>query len=171
MTKFGIEMLRTAADNAHQDNFVLRALNTELVKKMRYVTTSSMMKLNKIVYKLIGIAVFSLLIIYISTTNLLLYDIGNLLNPAFNPDAQEGSLADILGDKADIPKIGNNPVDIKLNPLSYEININKIEEAKPKQFKSDFPLDVYAVQEKSYEENIPREQQIIVKNYFVSLKG
>lgn len=162
------EMLRTAADNADGDNFVIRALNTELMQKMRQVTSSSLMKLNHIMYKLGGVVVLSILIIYISATQFMLLDLNGLIhNP--NPNVKEGSLSDILGDKQALPKIGNNPVDIKLNPLSYEVNIDKIQQAQPKEFKGQFPDEVVAVQEKSYEENIPIEQQIIIKNYFASI--
>ena len=165
------EMLRTAADNADKDNYVIRALNSELVKKMKLVASSSLMKMNKIIYKLVAIVVLSFLIVYITATQLLLFDINKLLHPPLNIVAKEGSIEDLFGDKTDIPKIGQNPVDIKLNPLSYEVNIDKIDEAKPKEFKSDFPLEVYAAQEKSFDENIPREQQVIVKNYFSSIRS
>ncbi len=164
------EMLRTAADNADRDNFVIKALNSELVQKMRQVTSSSLMKLNNILYKLGGIVVISILIIYISATQFMLFDISGLMHGG-NPAVKEGSLRDILGDKQPLPKVGSNPVDIKLNPLSYEVNINKIQPPKPQDFQSQFPGDIVAVQEKSYDENIPPEQQIIIKNYFSSISG
>ncbi|KHO46449.1 MAG: hypothetical protein QS98_C0003G0057 [archaeon GW2011_AR3] len=164
------EMLRTAADNASRDNFVVRALNMELVDKMRKVSSSSLMNTGNVVGKLIGIVVLAILTVYVSATQFHLFDLNKLLYGNLNPIATEGSLSDIYGDKTPVPKIGSNPVDIKLNPLSYEININKIDEAKKKEFRSDFPVEVFAAQEKSYEENIPREQQIIVRNYFASIK-
>jgi hypothetical protein len=163
------EMLRTAADNVNSDNFVIRALNSELITRMRHVATSSLMKLNRIVYKLIGIAVLAMLIIYVSATQFMLFDLNKLISTGFSPVVKEGSVEDIYGQKTDVPALGSNPVDIKLNPLSYEINIDKINEAQPKEFKSDFPMEVYASQENSYEENIPKEQQVIVKNYFASI--
>ncbi len=163
------EMLRTAADNANQDNFVIRALNTELIKKMRSVTSASFMKLNRVIFKIGGIAILSVLIIYISTMQIRLLDMDKILHPNFNPNAKEGSLQDLFGDKEVLPQLGNKAVSIKLNPLSYEVNIDKISDAKPKEFRNDFPQEIVAVQEKSYDENIPRQQQIIIKNYFSSL--
>ena len=59
---------------------------------------------------------------------------------------------------------------MQINPILSEINLDDIK-AKPKDFdRSETPLQIEATTDSSFDEKIPREQEI-VKKYFSAISG
>ena len=165
------EMLRTAADNVDKDNIMIKLLDAEVLQKMRAVATSSFMSMKKLFYKFLIICVTFLLTLYIASTNLHIINATDMISNFGMPDKLI-SLDDkgLYGDE-DIVSLSEEAVELELNPLSFELNLDKIEEAERKDFKGAFPEEIIATPEKAFEENIPKEEQEIVKNYFEKIHG
>lgn len=165
------EMLRTAADNVDKDNIMIRMLDEEVMEKMRSVATSSFMDMKKLFYKFLSICVTFSLILYIASTNLQLMNAAEMISNLGMP-GKLISLDDkgLYGDEQ-IVSLSEEAVELELNPLSFELNLDKVEEAEKKEFKGEFPEEITATPEKAFEENIPKEEQEIVKNYFEKIHG
>ena len=65
--------------------------------------------------------------------------------------------------------LGDNPVDIKIKPVNYQVNVREEGDVEKKQFDEMFPNEVAIEQSSSSDEHIPEEQQELVKNYFNKL--
>lgn len=160
------EMLRTAADNIDNNNIMAQALNKEVLQKMRLVSTSTFFNIPVILYKIISISLIFFLAMFFASSNIHILDASSLIKGlGFLPDKTLGSDEGLYGDES-LAKLSDEQQPIELNPLSFEINLDKIQNAPEKQFKSQFPKEVFISSEKAYQENIPKEQQEIVKRYF-----
>jgi len=167
------EILRTVADNIDDDNIVVHQLHIELVKKMKSVASSTFIQMDEIVYKLVGIVFISFITLFLSANNIYILDMNKLLVNAVSPFkmfGQESFSDDIYGDE-NIAELGDEQVDFELNPLSYEVNIEKVSEAigRENKYQDLFP-QVVVNPEAAFEEKISRENQQIVKNYFNKIK-
>jgi hypothetical protein len=165
------EMLRTAADNVDKDNVMIRLLDQEVLQKMRTVATSSFMNVRLIMYKLLSISGIFVVTLYIASTNLHIINATEMISSFGMPDKLI-SLDDkgLYGDE-DIVSLSDESVDLELNPLSFELNLDKVQEAEKKEFGGEFPEEIIATPEKAFEESIPKEEQEIVKNYFEKIHG
>ncbi len=177
------EKLRTAADNVNEDNPVVNELEEEVVRDLKNVGLSSFVQTRKISYKIFISMVLSIAIVLATTMNLYVADLSNFLsgipelmgslNPgkiAGNVNADINESSDIYG-KSSLALLGDKPVDIKIKPVNYEVNVREEGDAEKKQFDEMFPNDVEIEQASSSEEDKrrPEEQQEIVKKYFDKL--
>lgn len=167
------EILRTAADNIDEDNFVVHQLHIELVKKMKNVASSSFVKLNQISYKILGIVLISFLIVFVSANNIYILDMNKVLVNAVSPFRAIGqeSFSDEIFGEENIAELGDKEVEFELNPISYEVNIDKVRDPEDREnkYQDEFP-DIAVTPEEAFEEKISREHQIIVKNYFNKIR-
>ena len=73
---------------------------------------------------------------------------------------------DLYGN-ASIAALGNKELFLQINPVLSEINLDDIKDAKPKDYtENSFPKEILAKADKSFEENIPKDNKEIVKRYF-----
>ena len=166
------EMLRTAADNINNDNLMVQLLDDEVLEKMKSVATSSFMNLRRIVTKILSICLIFVLTLYIASTNLHLINATDIISSFGMPDKLI-SLDDkgLYGDEK-LVSLSKEQVELELNPLSFELNLDKVSKAEEKKdFGGAFPEEIVATPEKAFEENIPKEEQEIVKNYFEKIHG
>lgn len=178
------EQIRTAADNLDKDNIMVHSLNQDVIAKMKKVRTSYFLSFNKLAIKLFLIAAFSFFIILFSSFNVQLPDVGDLIQnikiPKFMDEReralqeQEALLVesehDIYGESS-IAELSNKELELEIKPIASEIDISKVEELEERQFRSEFPIEIYATADASFEDNIPKENQQIVKNYFNGIRA
>lgn len=134
------EMLRTAHDNMDEENLMTAALFSDLKKKMKTVSTGSLLESKKVVIRIISAVAIVFLIIFVSSLNINLEKIDIpfeklkfMMPRGDNQALGEGDLIDIVfnetevvyGD-ASIAKLGNEEINLNMNPSMSEIDFNKV---------------------------------------------
>ncbi len=76
----------------------------------------------------------------------------------------------IFGDQH-IGTLGDEELEVELAPKSLELRVGEVRDPEKREFDEVFPGDVYLEQSRTYEENIPKEQQEIVKAYFKKISA
>lgn len=184
------EMLRTSADNIHQQTFMARALHYDVALKIRAVKTSSFMSLNRMILKIFAIFLVSFFVIYASSVNIRVpawhrtfdFDIKDLfpwqsentrppLVPIYLNDSAKTTeeYTDIYGG-ASFALLGDEELIIEIQSLQDDISFDKVNEEDENALKNDYPEEVFIAAQEAYQENIPREQQELVKSYFTLLR-
>ena len=144
---------------------------------------SSRRKSKDISNKLFATIALSFTIVLVTTMNLYIIDLNEFLSTTIPeylkgiPKLADGSLLgeinesnDIYGD-SQLAVLGNEQIDIRISPVNYEVSVREEGDVEQKQFDEIFPSDVDVEQASSFEENIPEEQQELVKKYFDKLAG
>ena len=173
------EKLRTAADNIHIDNPVLQELEYEVTSEMKNVGLSMFINPKTLSYKIFAVMLLSFMIIFATTMNLRLiefakhsvpdiFDTKNLKGVSNLAAVNLNTSADIFG-KNDVAKLGDNELNIRIKPVDFKVNVKEEGEYKEQKFETIFPKDAVVKETASYDENIPQEQQELVKNYFKKL--
>ncbi len=137
------EMLRTAHDNMGEENLMTAALFSELKKKMRTVSTGNLLESKKIITKIISAVLIVFLIIFVSSLNINLEKIDipfeklRFMIPGGKEEYSEANITDLVFNEtevvygeASIAKLGNEEIDLNMNPSMSEIDFNKIGEAE-----------------------------------------
>jgi hypothetical protein len=75
---------------------------------------------------------------------------------------------DIYG-KEDVARLGDKELNIRIKPVDFKINVREEGESQQQKFETTFPKELAVKETIAYEENIPQEQQELVKNYFKKL--
>ena len=172
------EKLRTAADYVGKDNEVIEALDAEVIRDMKKIKTSLFFGSKSNMNKMMIMGIFAFAIILVASFNVKVFDfttIGknkldneNFLPIKKNIDAfiKEGD-EDIYG-KESIVELGNNEVLIGVNTVEGNLDYSQKKEVDKKNFGSAFAeeKEIYATSDSSYNDNIPKENQEVVKKYF-----
>ncbi len=178
------EQLRTVEDNLDKENSIVTLLNEDVLKRMRAIKTSFFLSFQDVTVKSISILLLSLIIIVLAILNVH-FDAMLAAQKAIEPlkaftvrqtgqeipridlaSLREGNLTDIFGNKS-LAKLGNKELTLQLNPLQSEINLNEIKDAEHQTFTPpDFPKEIYTSYESAYTENVPKENQKVIKTYF-----
>ncbi|MBI4149957.1 hypothetical protein HY488_00980 [Candidatus Woesearchaeota archaeon] len=184
------EKLRTAADYANVDDIMVNELHTEVLQDVRNVAASTFISRRKILAKVVCCIIISFVILSIThfdisavdykaklqdkindiKNQILLKDDANVLrlgnqSAAVGSGVGGGVNRDIFG-KKHLATLGDEELQVELKPSTLEFKVGKVEEAEKKEFEETFPSEVFLTSSASYEENIPKDQQEIVKNYF-----
>ena len=86
----------------------------------------------------------------------------------YEGEDDDGGLAehtDIFGEKS-VALLGDEDVEITLESANVEIDINDIREVEERTFTTTYPEEIGAMAASAFEEQIPKDQQEIVKNYY-----
>ena len=175
------EKLRTVADNLYKNNEIINSLNQEVLNRIRDVKISAFFDYNAIARRMMVLVSLCVIIIFVVSLNVRFLDFKGVVEkiesipkkivnePYGDVFAPNGFLGegnkDIYGEKS-IAELGTTELNLKISLLSNEIDVTNIGDVKEKEFKSEFPTEIYAKAEASFEEDIPKEHQKIVKNYF-----
>ena len=136
------EMLRTAHDNMNENNIMMIALFEELKGKMKTVSSGNLLESKVIVTRIISAVVIVFLTISVSAFNVNLKKIdipfdklrfmisnskdanaeGNITDLVFNE-------TDVLYGDASIAKLGNEQINLNVNPTMSDIDFNKVGDA------------------------------------------
>lgn len=172
------EQLRASADNVYKENEIVESLHADVLALMKQIRTSAFVPFKKIWREIMTIAALSFCIILISALNVKLVDFDAMMNNLKtmkdrtndmnmkNVPLDNLTAGDIYGNSS-IAMLGNKEIQLQINPVLSEINLDDIKEAKPKEYeRSEFPEEIVAKSDKSFDENIPKENKEIVKRYF-----
>lgn len=176
------EKLRTARDYADvENNPVVSELQEEVVQDIKKVRVSSFFNTKKETYKIFGCVVLSFLVVIIAVYDISFFDLKLVFDNIKMPSLKGGDgtgkgigeettggsaeSQDIYGAES-VAKLGNRELKIEIKPVSYEMDIKEIEEPPRKEFQETFPEEVFLTASAGLEEEIPVEQQELVKTYF-----
>ncbi len=183
------EKLRTAADYADVDDVMVNELHGEVLQDIRNVASSTFLNRQKILLKVFCCIIISFLILSITHFDISAVKYRQQLENKINKLANQISLRDnenalrfsntsavgggvgggvgrsIFGQKH-LATLGDEALEVELKPSTLEFKVGKVKDAEKKEFEEAFPTDVFLSGSASYEENIPKDQQEIVKNYF-----
>jgi len=186
------EKLRTAVDYADVDDTLVDELHADVMKQVKNVAASSFIKRRDLVWKTVVCIVLSFMIISVTQFDVSAaqykFDFKNKIRDLTNKIIMEraaedenilrmedsnlsgtgvgaGVNLDIFGDKH-LATLGDEELDVELKPTTLEFRIGDAKEAEEKEFEETFPDEYYLTSSATYEENIPKDQQEIVKNYF-----
>lgn len=173
------EKLRTAADNVGMESPIAEELAYEVTSEMKNVGLSLFINPRSLSYKIFAVMLLSFLIIFATTLDLKLFefakqkipdifDTRNLKGVGNFVAVQLNTSDDIYG-KNDVAKLGDKELDIRIKPVDFKINVKEEGESEQHKFETVFPSDLAVKETSAYEENIPQEQQELVKNYFKKL--
>lgn len=177
------EKLRTAADNIKEENPVVNELHEEVIYDLKNVGLSSFINTRQVSYKILATILLSFAIVFATTLNLYIVDLNKFLGTipdtlsklslkrsTNTPIGEVNESSDIYGDSK-LAVLGDQEIDIRIRPVNYEVSVREEGDVEQKQFDEIFPSQVDIKQSSAYEENIPQEQQELVKNYFNKLAG
>ncbi|MFH2027583.1 MAG: hypothetical protein ABIJ08_00455 [Nanoarchaeota archaeon] len=182
------EKLRTAADNDSLENPVVEELQQEVIHDLKKVGISSFFSMKKATYKIFIAFIICFLIVLAALLNFRLPDFTTTIQKAPKllfggasdetsdsdiPSAGVSGSEDIFGEES-IAKLGQEQLSIELKSLSFELtNVRKEIDIPDETFEEKFPGEVDLEQECDADcvlkNNIPIEQQDLVKDYFIKL--
>ena len=171
------EKLRTAADNVNMDNPIANELEYEVTSAMKNVELSMFINPRTLSYKIFAVMVLSFMIIFVTTMNLKIIEfakhtvpdifqgpkgVGNFVAAKLNTSG------DIFG-KNNVAQLGDKELNIRLKPVDFKVNVREEGDTQQQNFEATFPQELAVKETTAYEENIPQEQQELVKSYFKKL--
>ena len=172
------EKLRTAADNVNMSNPIVEELEYEVTSEMKNVGLSMFINPRTLSYKIFAVMTLSFMIIFATTMNLKLLEFAKHKVPDIFDRGPKGvgnfvatqlnTSGDIYG-KEDVAKLGDKDLNIRIKPVDFKVNVREEGATEQHQFETTFPRDMTVRETVAYEENIPQEQQELVKNYFKKL--
>ncbi len=172
------EKLRTAADNINLDNPVVEELEYEVTTEMKNVGLSMFINPKTLSYKIFAVMLLSFLIIFATTLNLKLIEFARQKVPDIFDKGPKGvgtftatklETSDDIYGKEDVAKLGDKELNIRIKPVDFKVNVRETGDLQTQKFENVFPKDIVVKETVAYEENIPQEQQELVKNYFKKL--
>ncbi|MAG07992.1 hypothetical protein CMO89_00820 [Candidatus Woesearchaeota archaeon] len=184
------EKLRTAVDHKdYVENPFVDDLHKEVMKDLKNVSLGHFFASKAVSYKILSSILMSFLIVFLAVNNIY-FDFSQLidnLNGNNKPTEytsltgndsgdEEGTMMDvraaggitaedIYGEEM-IAQLGGKELDLVIKPSSYEVNLDDVEDAERVEFQNVFPDEIFSSSAESYQENIPKEQQELVKSYF-----
>ena len=172
------EKLRTAADNANVDNPIAEELEYEVTSEMKNVGLSMFINPKTLSYKIFAVMLLSFMIIFATTLNLRLLEFAKQKVPDIFEKGPKGvgnfvatklNTSDDIYGKEDVAKLGDKELNIRIKPVDFKVNVREEGDSKQQKFETVFPKELAVRETAAYEENIPQEQQELVKNYFKKL--
>lgn len=150
------EMLRTAHDNMGEENLMMVALFEELKGKMKTVSSGNLLESKRIIIRIVSAVVVVFLIIFVSAfdVNLKKIDIPfeklRFMSGNNGVNYGEGNITDLVFNETDvvygdasIAKLGNEKLDLDMNPTMSEIDFNKVGEAEDEELREgEVPSEV-----------------------------
>lgn len=171
------EKLRTAADNVGEDNPILQELETEVMQEMRHVGVSEFVNARGISYKILLVTVLSFGIIFTSTLDYYFFDLSQLnfgdgdrrSQGAGDFESVELQQDDDIYGEDDVAVLGDNELSIRLKPVDYKVSVKEEGDIDRGSFNDIYTRDAELEESQESRENIPKEQQELVKAYFKRL--
>ncbi len=178
------EKLRTAADNLYMESPIVDELQREVIGDARHVRIGAFVNQKSTSYKILACVILCFAILFTSIFNIG-FDIKLLIEKSgdygYNLGAGNQTIAgdygeeraagggdsdEIFGDP-EVAELGQELFDFSISASGFEINLDDVKEVERKEFQELFPgTDSIFTSSSVYEENIPKEQQLLVKNYF-----
>ncbi|MBD3164360.1 hypothetical protein GF323_04115 [Candidatus Woesearchaeota archaeon] len=164
------ERLRTAKDYRDRDNSILKALEEEIIEKLRTVSMDSFFSMARTIILLLLLVVAVTSSLYISSEDIKLIDFNDVIDAAVKrftqDDAEEQEEVNFGGSEESIMEVGNERIEVEINPVGMDFDFDELTEEGEYEFSTSFPKDVFISSGASYEEEYTEEQQILIKKYF-----
>ncbi len=173
------EQLITVADNVKMQNDIIDALNAEVLEKMKSIRTSYFLDFGRLTREVAVMAVISFIIIGSAAFNVEFLDLKSAVQELkdFRPHGpydineellefeESTNLSEILGEKS-ITELGQQQLDLQINPINSDVVIGTVNDPESKNFRDVPPREIRAAADVSFEDEIPKQYQRIVKTYF-----
>jgi len=147
-------------------------------KELKNVRLSDFLNARGLSYKILIATVLSFGIIFSSTLNVQFFDVTKLMSGFDDRQRSKGAGDfeavklkpddDIYGDDR-IAELGNDELDIKIKPVDFKVSVKEEGELQLGTFNDIFPKDAVLKEGEEVNEDIPKEQQELVKRYFKNL--
>lgn len=178
------ERLRTAADNINRKDEITNDLKQEVVHDMKNVETTLFIDLEGVSVRLFSIAIIAFVVVILSFLDLtfdfqfapVIHEpVRYIRERVFTQEISQnasipftaGNLSDIYGNKTALIMLGDERIELQLNPLQSELNFDEISEAEQRNFNPPvYPKEIYTSYDASYTEKIAKKNQAVVKSYF-----
>jgi len=184
------EKLRTAADYSKVENEVVNSLHSDVSQIMRKVRSAVFVNARGTTLKIMAIVILCFVLLFISSLPMRFFSIKTVPEIIFRdggpkytdrgtpdalvlgggivPDVFPGD-EDIYGDSS-IAMLGDNAINVEIQPKGMEINVRNYEDAEKKEFEELFPDEIFKPKSgKLFDEKIAIENQELVKNYFMDI--
>jgi hypothetical protein len=172
------ECLRTSKDNSDKDNIVVHHLNSEITSKIKKVSMFSFFDIKKTLVMSASSGVMIFLIMYLSSLNLgYLIDLSDL-TPNLGSQFDIASITgvdeeiylekwekDIYGQRS-VAILGKQSLNITVDVSETELDFSQIRKVEERDFTDEFPDQISAIADISYEEEIQKDYKEIIKSYF-----
>lgn len=181
------EKLRTVRDNLSSQSIMVEKLSIDVLRRFKLVKTSYFIDVEKLAKDILIITALALIIIMISSLNTVFLDFSGVIGQfkenklvksttgtiqkygGFGAGSGEGAgggeTEDIYGDES-IALLGTEELELELAQSPTEININDVKDARSREFETRQASEIGAAADASFNEDIPKENQEIVRNYF-----
>jgi hypothetical protein len=180
-------------DNIELSNPIVEALQKEVVDDMRNVRISSFVKGKSTSYKILASVLLCFIILFVAAQDFSI-DFKQLAGRgreiidaayAIGGDELGEDLGDIMAatggtelddiyGKESATNLGNEVIDVEIKPISYEINVRDVKDVEEKEFEETILDETCAdagacTPQESFRNAYPKEQQELVKNYFLKI--
>ncbi|MEM3126652.1 MAG: hypothetical protein QW331_01110 [Candidatus Woesearchaeota archaeon] len=175
------EKLRTALDYATKENEIILELHKDVLSNIKKVKASHFINNEKLVKNILIAGILAVLVIFVTSLNVSFNPVDfakrggfRTLIEEFVPREREVTFgvleeSDIFGEE-DVAELGDQIQKLQLNPEQGAIDLSNIEDVPERHFNVKlFPDAVQPSQESFYQENIPKENKELIKNYFNKL--
>lgn len=181
------ERIRTAEDNLDKSNDIVLNLQEEIKRKLKNVESASFFRSRETTLKIIASVILCFLIIFMNSFNYGGINVKTIFPPPKVShlqlgDDDEGASSQFAGGPgggsnietdqtgiSGVAELGEEELELSLDAEGYELNIRDVKEVKKRVFDEVFPSAVGSTSAAVFEENIPKEQQEVVNNYFKSI--
>lgn len=181
------EKLRTAVDHANVDGIVVDDLHQEVMADLQQVSTAAFFPRGETAYKTGLCILLCFAILFFASLNLPIDQFKDLLKDkaqdVLNTVGAGGDTSflsqavgsgkgnpDIYGERS-IAQLGNKQLEVEIRPATFDLAMRNVRDAEDKPFeaRTEFPSDIGLSSASTYEENIPKAHQEVVKKYFKTL--
>lgn len=187
------EKLRTAIDNIKMNNPIVEALQKEVVEAARNMGISSFIRGTLISYKTLTAIILCFVILFVAASSFGI-DIRDVINRGkdlisavyvIGGDELGEELGEIMAatggtqlndiyGKESAANVGNEVIEVEIRPISYEINVRNVKDIEETEFEESILDETCAdtdecVPQESYRNDYPKDQQELVKNYFLKI--
>lgn len=181
------EKLRAAKDNLDEGNVFVFNLHKEVVNMIRRVNVSSFFNTRRALNDILMMSFLAIVIIILAPFHVQILDVQAMTDMSLELDDlienigsigsgdekyegedDEGGLAeyeDIFGKKS-VALLGDEDLEITLESANVEIDVNDVRDVEERTFTTTYPEEIGAMAASAFEEQIPKDQQEIVKNYY-----
>ncbi|MFC1704739.1 hypothetical protein ACFLZ6_00240 [Nanoarchaeota archaeon] len=188
------EKLRTAIDNIGLNNPVVESLQRDILEDIKHARISLFINGKSTSYRIFISIILCFIILFVSANDFGIEmkdlidkgkdiiidakyilggdDLGEELGEIMA--ATGGTELDDIYGQESAANLGNEVIDVEIKPISYEINIRNVKDVEEKEFEDTIldetcaDADACSPQE-SYRNNYPKDQQELVKNYFLKI--
>ena len=176
------EMLRTANDNKSQENVMALALFEDLRRKMKTTSAGNLLEGKKIFVRIISAIVIVFLIIFVSSLNINMEKIkinfGSFKLPFTQSEPIEGNLTelvfnetDVMFGDADVARLGNDRINLNVNPSLSEIDFNKISDAEDQALREGGVPEEIGITADAFDNNEVLDEAEQAANYSQRIKN